>query len=280
MSRQGCKYFQERNQTHYETLLDYSANWGNVEDPDTWIKNSELCGDGRYIFRDHPSLFFAKYYWKYFPNMKVIHLTVKKEFDYFARLTFKKLAHKIQSSSVDYEFIMTKVNNKCSKTNADILINWAHQYEWVWLHELLTANTFLSENGNINNYEHCDDIKTYEIIQAESISYQSNVLPTYLSQIFDDYITVNIDSLIDRAENFCNNIILIIIMHIWIYRYAKYFIRKHIRVWKRPIIIIIFFGIMIIHMLQFIEAVGVNYKVVYSHIRALAPNIAASDSFK
>jgi hypothetical protein len=196
----------ERNQTHYETLLDYSANWGNVEDPDTWIKNSELCGDGRYIFRDHPSLFFAKYYWKYFPNMKVIHLTVKKEFDYFARLTFKKLAHKIQSSSVDYEFIMTKVNNKCSKTNADILINWAHQYEWVWLHELLTANTFLSENGNINNYEHCDDIKTYEIIQAESISYQSNVLPTYLSQIFDDYITVNIDSLIDRAENFCNNI--------------------------------------------------------------------------
>ena len=32
--------------------------------------------------------------------------------------------------------------------------------------------------------------------------------------------------------------------------------------------------------LQFIEAVGVKYFVFYSHIRALAPKIAASDSFK
>jgi hypothetical protein len=196
----------ERNQTHYETLLDYSANWGDVNNPDSWIKNPSLTGDGRYIFRDHPSVFFAKYYWKYFPNISVIHLVVKREFEYFAKLTFKKLARRIESRTVDRNFILTRVNDKCSDANIEKLIHWAKSYEWIWLHELLTANTFLSENGNINNYEHYDSIAIYEAKQAESIAYQSNVLPTYLSQIFDEYRIIDIDSLIDNSEYFCNNI--------------------------------------------------------------------------
>lgn len=196
----------KRNQTHYETLLDYSANWGDVNNPDTWIKNPSLTGDGRYIFKDHPSVFFAKYYCKYFPNMSVIHLVVKKEFNYFASLTFEKLAHRIESHTVDRNFILTRVNNKCSDANVEKLIRWAKKYTWIWLHELLTANTFLSESGNINSYEHYDSIAIYEAIQAEAIAYQSNVLPTHLSQIFDNYITIDIDCLIDNSEHLCNNI--------------------------------------------------------------------------
>lgn len=199
----------QRNQTHFETLLDYSSNWSDLEDPNTWIKNIDLIGDNdsdRYIFRDHPNLFFAKYYWKYFPNITVIHFTVKKEYEYFSRLTFKKLSKKIKTTEIDRDFILSIVNNKCQSKNIRKIIQWASDYEWIWQHDLLNVNTMLAKNQNILNYKHSDNIDVYVEKQANAIAYESNDLSFYLSQIFDNYNTVEIDSLIKDSTSFCSNI--------------------------------------------------------------------------
>jgi len=186
--------------------------WSDPDNSSTWQcklmsdQYTQLIGNGSYIIKDHPSLYFAKYYWKFLPNLKVLHLVVKQEYSYFAKLTFAKLLNRVNVQDVTFEYIKRTVNNTNDSNTLNTIKNWAEKYTWIWEHELHIVNTQYKSRQPVT-ITHNDDIYHYVTTQGDAIAYESNVLPKYLSMIYDNYQTIPVDCLVTDSTEFWNTIL-------------------------------------------------------------------------
>lgn len=206
------EYNVERNITNAVCVIDYGTMWKDPNDPSTWQRKftdeqyKDIIGNGRYIIKDHPNLHFSKYHWKFLPNLKVLHLVVKKEYLYFAKLTFAKLLRRIEVSNITDEYIRQNINNTDHLSTLNAIKSWAAKYTWVWEHELHIVNTQYTSLSPIE-IEHYDDVYYHVKIQGDSIAYESNVLPQYLAMIYNNYYTIPVDSLVTDSVEFWNMIL-------------------------------------------------------------------------
>ena len=196
------------NLTSARCCLYYGAIWKNPDDPSTWIDHNAVPQDKskRVVIKDHPSLYFAKYYWRYLSNLQVIHLAVNEEIDYFSKLTMNKLAYRVNSDNVDKFYINKYISETATQQRIDDIVNWAKSYHWVWSTELQTINSLLSKQVDVSNFWHNDNIDILIKNQSIAISWESGQLRTFLSDIYDNYTTVYVDSLAYDGIDFWNQI--------------------------------------------------------------------------
>lgn len=203
----------DRNTTSTTCIIDYAALWDNINDPTTWQRKLSvdqyhtLIGNGRYIFKDHPNIYFAKFHQQFLPNLKVLHLVVNHEYSYFAKLTFAKLRNKKQTSDIDIDYIIRSINNTTDSILINKIIEWAAPYTWVWEHELHIVNTMLKSNQPITITHH-DDIDHHINEQRNSIEQDSNTLPYHLAMIYKNYYTIPIDSIITDSSSIWNTLLM------------------------------------------------------------------------
>jgi hypothetical protein len=198
--------FENSNQTSARCCTYYGAIWKNPDDPNTWIDPAISMQDKskRVILKDHPSLYFAKYYWRYLSNLQVIHLAAREEIYYFSKLAISKLAHRVNSIDVTENYINQYISETATTERMAAIIKWAKSYPWVWSSELHTLNSFLSKGIDISNYHHDDNIDILVENQFKAMSWEGGQLRTYLKEIYTNYTTVYIDSLAHDGIEFWN----------------------------------------------------------------------------
>jgi hypothetical protein len=200
--------FKENNMTSARCCTYYGALWENPDDPKTWIDPTVSDQDKtkRVILKDHPSLYFAKYYWRHLSNLQVIHLAVKEEIEYFSKLAINKLAFRVNSDDVNKEYVTKYISETATPERINNIIKWARAYPWVWGSELQTLNSHLSKGVDVSDFYHDDDIDVLVQNQFTAMSWESGQLRTYLSEIYTNYTTVNVDSLAYNGIEFWNQI--------------------------------------------------------------------------
>lgn len=198
--------FDENNMTSARCCTYYGAIWKDPDDPTTWIDPTVSLQDKskRVILKDHPSLYFAKYYWKYLSNLQVIHLAVKEEINYFSELAINKLAFRVQKQNVTENYVNKYISETATADRINDIINWVKPYQWVWGSELQTINSHLSRGFDISDVHHNDDIGVLIQNQFEAMSWESGQLRTHLSEIYTNYTTVYVDSLAHDGIEFWN----------------------------------------------------------------------------
>lgn len=188
----------EANQTHLTCVLDYSAIWADHSDTTTWITNRHLnnvTGNKRYLIRDHPGEHAATLYNKHLPNLQVLHLTLQDNYDYYAKLTFAKLAKKIDCSAITFDFVKENVSSTVTNVLFNRMHKWASAYKWVWLHELHILNDKLKSNASTEFIEHVDSLESHIQNQHDVIKYQSTMLAPELNQILNNYVSIDITNI-------------------------------------------------------------------------------------
>lgn len=196
----------KNNLTSARCCMHYGAIWPNPDDPDTWIDHSIKTQDQskRVIIKDHPSLYFAKYYWRYLSNLQVIHLAVKEEINYFSELTINKLSVRVDCNDITDLYITKYVSETATTERIKDIVRWAKSYPWVWSSELQTLNSHLSKGLDVSDFHHNDDVGVLVQNQYEAINWESGQLRTFLANIYDNYTTVYVDSLAHNGVDFWN----------------------------------------------------------------------------
>lgn len=185
----------EVNQTHLTCVTEYSTEWTDPLDPNTWICQrhlDQLIGPKRYLMRDHPILDHAILYNKFLPNLQVLNLTLQDNYDYYGKVTFAKLAKKVYNSELTFDYVKNNITSTVDMACMSNLYNWASKYPWVWFHELHIVNTMLKSNQSIEFYEHNDNLKEHVATQSVAIELQSTVLSTQLKQVLNNCIDIDI----------------------------------------------------------------------------------------
>jgi hypothetical protein len=198
--------FEKNNMTSARCCTYYAALWENPDDPSTWVDPTVSAQDKtkRVILKDHPSLYFAKYYWRYLSNLQVIHLAVKEEIDYFSKLAINKLAFRVYSDHVTENYVNKYISETATTERINSIIDWAKPYHWVWGSELQTINSHLSQGLDISTVRHNDDVDVLVQNQFKAMSWESGQLRTHLSEIYTNYTTVYVDSLAHDGIEFWN----------------------------------------------------------------------------
>jgi hypothetical protein len=210
-------YNQERNITTTSCVTLYSPLWNDPDTTSSWIDQSfiehaahTIDPSLRIIIKDHPNLYFSKYYWKYLSNLQVVHLTLKNELDYFSRLTYKKLSNKVDSSIIDINYIQNNIVKNANDYVINNIIHWVSQFNWVWESEIHTINTLLSQGKDISIFTHHDSVHEKISEQYDALEFESGKLPYQLRQIYTEYKTVCIDSLAHDGLEFWDSMSVLI----------------------------------------------------------------------
>ena len=183
------------NTTHLTCVLDYGTIWDDAEDPSTWFCNrnlDDLIGDRRYLFRDHPSEYYARLYNKYLPDMQVMNLTLRDNYDYYAKLTFAKLSKKVLVSEFTFDYAFNNISANIDLSLFNEIHKWASDYHWIWEHELNIVHNKIKCNESIEYYDHMDSLESHVASQEVAIREQSNILSDQLSFVFNNYVEIDI----------------------------------------------------------------------------------------
>jgi len=188
----------EVNQTHLTCITEYSTNWLDPLDPNTWICQrhlDQLVGPKRYLMRDHPILDHAILYNRFLPNLQVLNLTLQDNYDYYGKVTFSKLAKKVKIPELTFNYIKNNITSSVDMVLMSHLYNWASKYLWVWEHELHIVNTMIKSNQSIESYKHNDSLEEHIAIQSAAIEYQSTVLSKQLNQVLNNCVDIDITNI-------------------------------------------------------------------------------------
>lgn len=196
----------ENNLTSSRCCVHYGAIWTNPDDPSTWIDHTVGSQDKsrRVIIKDHPSLYFAKYYWRYLSNLQVIHLAVREQVKYFSELTINKLSMRVNRSDITDLYVNKYISETATPERINDIIQWAKPYPWVWSTELHTLNSHLSNGVDVSAFHHNHEISALVQNQFEAIAWESGRLRSFLGDIYDNYTTVYVDSLAHDGVDFWN----------------------------------------------------------------------------
>lgn len=201
-------YNEDKNQYHTVCALNYSTLITDIEKFDTAI-------DSRYVFnknsrkkiilKDHPSERTLEFYSKHLPDITVLFVTPFTEFEYFANLTFNKLAKKI-TPPITEEFLKKEISDTLSDSEINHLIDQTNQYPWIWRHELHNLIYRIRKDSQLHQFYHNDDLSDIKEDHLQTlINTYIITVPLYQNK-FKNMHKINCDSFIQNSYNFWKSI--------------------------------------------------------------------------
>lgn len=205
----GVTHNKKLNRTHVNCILNYSALWKDKDNPNAWVSPSvkkSMLGSKRYLLKDHPDVEltcvvkpkviikkgYLSDYKKYLPNITVLHLTMHDNYDYYAKVTFAKLQHKVLLDELNFDFMFNNITKATDNDLFNYVYNWASKYDWVWAHELQKITQMYLNKTDCSKFVHTDSIQTYIKEQALAIEKESNTASDQLLKTFENYIKIDI----------------------------------------------------------------------------------------
>jgi hypothetical protein len=190
------KFVEDLNQHHTICVLNYSTAITNIDDFNTALdaRYTRNFDNKRIVLKDHPTELTLEFYSKHLPDITTIFVTPIKEVDYFADLTFKKLAVKVDCPITE-DYIRYEISDTLTNEEYAHLIAQANQYDWVWRHELHILTHQIREQGKLLPIEHFD---TLDKIKND---HKQTLINTYITTVSEyknklqNCYTVNCDSL-------------------------------------------------------------------------------------
>lgn len=201
------RYLPDINRYNTNCPLDYFTNWTDHNDVSTWINPHFIKQQSgmRYILKDHPMYPCFPLFKKYIPNMSAIYMTPIRETEYFSKLIFIKSSI-LQKSPITSDFINRHISYKLPTTRIDELLKWANAQQEFWIHELHTANTWLSNGRNLNDLVHIPSLSTYVKLHTTSMTSDLTYMYPAAKNNIKDTRLVNSDSLTTDGIEFWNSI--------------------------------------------------------------------------
>lgn len=194
------------NQFHTSCFINYSADITNIEDFNSALHecytSDYKINNKRLIFKDHPTVRTLEFYKKHLPDIKIIFILPFNEHEYFAKLTFKKLAKKINSWEVTSDYIKTNIIKNFNNADIEHVIAEVNKHNWVWVHEihnLVTSMRNNTKNTSLHHYENIDNIINDH--RSYLININDDIVP-YYKESFNNFHLLNCDDLKSNSLGF------------------------------------------------------------------------------
>lgn len=178
-------------------VIDYSANWSDVDEPDTWLNGLYLQNnqDGRHLIKDHPIEQTRLGYHKFMPDVNVVFLAPVEQIDYYANLAVAKLARRI-TTPVDSRFIEDNIF-KGSSTVISKILEIANGFPELWLHEFFAIKDQVIEGLPVDTFVHQPDIKKIIDDHRQLLNDDLSYTEPLFRSTFHNYLFVDSDCMID-----------------------------------------------------------------------------------
>jgi hypothetical protein len=202
------RYDPDKNRHVINCAINYVTNWGDPNDPETWIspyfKEAETEGAGRHIIKDHCIMYYLEYYMKFMPNIEIIYMVPFKNVEYFSQLLFLK-ATELITSPVDHAFVRKVISDRVPADRIDKIVSWLNSQKEFWMHELHTVNSKLQLGESIENMVHQPSLEAsiigHQAVMRSEFLQVSSLLPAY-----PNIHLVNSDSLMIDGVDFWEEI--------------------------------------------------------------------------
>jgi len=192
-------YNEKVNQFHTVCVFKYSSEISDINDVSTAIdiqyKGEFPNTSKRIVLKDHTTELSFEFYKKHFPNITILCLIAEDtdSINYFAELTFKKLAKKI-TSPIDEWYVKNEISQDCTPEEAVHVINQVNKFRWVWRHEAhILINHMRSRNSQID-LEHSNDLTKSISNHKHDIINTNRKIDSY-KDFFTNFHFISVDDL-------------------------------------------------------------------------------------